>query len=81
MKHLKLTLAAILVIFTSSCSTAKLVMKSDHVISNKDQSIIIIKDSDHGKMVYEFWKSGLYGEPLVLAIIDSTSFYDLNKKL
>ena len=81
MKHLKLALAAVFIIFISSCSTGKLVMKSDHVISNKDQSIIIIKDSEHGKMVYEFWKSGLYGEPLVLAIIDSTSFYDLNKKL
>ena len=74
-------IAIILVIFTSSCSTGKLVMKSDHVISNKDQSIIIIKDSDHGKMVYRFWKSGIYGQPLVFTIIDSSSFYDLNKKL
>ena len=63
--------------FISSCSTSKLVMKSDHVIASRDGSIVIIRDNAHGKIIYNLWSAGYYGEPLVLSLIDSTSFYNL----
>lgn len=57
------------------CSMSKesLVKQSDVVVTNKDESIVYIKNNEIGRLIHPTWADGTYG-PATVYLVDEKDF-------
>lgn len=74
-KVITLILAASVI--ASCASNRKLVQKSDISIVSKNNKYLYLKDSGAGSLIYDFWKSGVYGYETEVFLVNEEKFNEL----
>lgn len=67
----------ILGISLTGCASNMCVQKSKHVITTLDESVVYIKDSEIGQHLYKYYNEGIWGEELIVVMLDTTQFNEL----
>lgn len=69
------------ILFVLGCkSTNAYIKHSDVAIVSNDSKHLYICDAGHGRMIYDCWSRGCYGDTTIVHLVDSNEFKKLSKQ-